>query len=426
MRKLILFAVIAIFLAIPFIFWLRALESGVSLGLYLNDAGRFLALTGFVLILFQYVLSSRIRFVERGIGLDRLFIIHRRFGLVGLILVFFHPILLFLSAKVQGYDNPLTPLKILGVITLVILCVVAGVAILYRRLHLKYETWKNIHRAGYVVFVFGFIHSFRLGSEMQKLPLKILWIVMAAIYLAVLVYKIAMRFHVRKHPFEVDEVTQETQDTWSLYFKGRKLAYKPGQFMVIRLRRNGKTSESHPFTISSSPTQDRLSISVKSVGDFTATIGDTKPADIAYIDVPYGIFSFLNHDSDNLVFVAGGIGITPLMSMLRYIHDSDLKRNVTLIWGNKADKDIVFREELGKMEGEMPSLKVVHIMSKQEDWQGEKGYVDAEKIKKHVDSLQESEFFICGPPVMMNSVIKVLKSLGVSKGKIHYEKFALR
>ena len=88
MKKLILFVVIAIFVAIPVIFWARTLTAGMPLSNYLYDAGRFLALVGFVFILFQYVLSSRIRLIERGIGLDKLFLIHRKFGVLGLIFIF--------------------------------------------------------------------------------------------------------------------------------------------------------------------------------------------------------------------------------------------------------------------------------------------------------------------------------------------------
>jgi len=345
---------------------------------------------------------------------------------VGLILIFVHPIAFFISAKVQGYDEPFSPLKILGIFTLSVLCVAAGAAILYRRLRLKYETWKNIHRASYVIFVLGFAHSFLLGSGIQTLPLRMFWVVLAYIYVAVLGYKVGNWIYVRRNPFEVSRVSKETHDTWSLYFEGKHLNYKPGQFMIVQLIRDGKVSEPHPFTISSSPSRDKLSISVKSVGDFTSTIGDTKISDGAYIDAPYGVFSFFNHDARDLVFIAGGIGITPFMSMLRYIYDRRLERNVTLIWGNKTEEDIVFRDELESIAAKMPSLKVVHVMSKQNDWSGEKGYIDAEKLKKYVSDFQVGQFFICGPPPMMTSVEKALRDLGVPKKRIHYERFALR
>ena len=237
--------------------------------------------------------------------------------------------------------------------------------------------------------------------------------------MAILAYKIWNWIQIRQHSFDIVEVSPETHDTCSLYFKGRHINYEPGQFMIVQLIRDGKVSEPHPFTISSSPTRDRLCITVKSVGDFTSTISGTKTSDRAYIDAPYGAFSFINHDDQNLVFIAGGIGITPFMSMLRYIYDKKLARNITLLWGNKTEQDILFRDELDKMVAEMPSLRVVHVMSRQTDWLGEKGHIDPEKLERYVSNLESPQFFICGPPVMMQLIVRTLKDRGVPKQSIH-------
>jgi len=426
MKKWVLLAVMALFLAMPVVFWAQTLSGGLPLGVYLYDAGRLLALVGFVFVFFQYVFSSKVRWLERGIGLDKLFGIHRTSGLIGLTLILIHPIPLFLSDIVQGYAPSISPLKLVGVVSLLIFVVAAGSAILYGRLRLKYETWKAIHWASYVALPLGFLHSLLLGSDLVRPPLRTFWIVLAALYVAIVLYKLWNRVRVRRHPFQVAAVVQETHDTWSLYFEGKRLDYKPGQFLIVNLIRDGRVSEPHPFTISSSPTRDRLSISVKSVGDFTSTIGHTKTTDRAYIDAPYGAFSFVEHDAPSLVFVAGGIGITPFMSMLRYMHDRELERSVVLIWGNKTERDIAFRDELDDMAAEMLSFQVVHVMSNQEDWPGEKGYVDAAKLQRYMGSVENPQVFVCGPPVMMTKVIQSLRGLGVPKRRIHYERFALR
>jgi ferredoxin-NADP reductase len=92
------------------------------------------------------------------------------------------------------------------------------------------------------------------------------------------------------------------------------------------------------------------------------------------------VFSFLQHDAKRLVFIAGGIGITPFMSMLRYIRDRKLKKELILFWANKMEKDIAFRDELEKMAAEMPSLRAIHILSRQENWPGEKGHIHMERF----------------------------------------------
>jgi len=435
MKKALMIILMAGFIILPMIIWSRTLYFNASgglpiniyLGIYIYDFGRLLALIGFMLIFFQYVLSSRIRFIERTVGLDKIMRLHRIFGIVGLVMILFHPSATFIGNFLQGQDQLFFhPLKIVGLVALLLLCLMAGIAILYKYVNIKYETWKNVHRFIYIVFPIAFFHSLRLGSDTQKLSLKIFWWILFGLYLIILIYKIAMRFYIRSRPFNITRVLQETHDIWSLFFKGKIKSYKPGQFLFIQLIRNGKVSESHPFTISSSPTRDELSISVKSVGDFTSTIKNCKPSELAYIDMPYGVFSFLNYDAKNFVFIAGGIGITPFISMLRYIYDTKLEKNITLIWGNKTSEDIAFRDELERMASEMPSFKIIHVMSSQQDWQGEKGFINAEKIKKHVSDFKDTQFFVCGPPIMMKNVIRDLKQLGVTKNHIHYERFALR
>ncbi len=435
MKKALLIIVMTGFIILPIIIWARTLAFNIGeglpiniyLGIYIYDLGRLLALTGFMLIFFQYVLSSRIKFIERTMGLDKIMNLHRILGIVGLVLIVIHPPAHFVGNLLQGADQQIFhPLKIVGLVALSSLLLMAGIAILYKFVNIKYETWKNIHRLIYIVFPIAFFHSLRLGSDTQRLSLKIFWWILLGLYLIILVYKIVMWFYIRSRPFSITRVLQETHDTWSLFFRGKIKNYKPGQFLFVQLIKDGKVSESHPFTISSSPTRDELSISVKSVGDFTSTIKDRKQSELAYIDKPYGVFSFLNYDAENFVFIAGGIGITPFISMLRYMYDTKLKRNVTLIWGNKTSKDIAFKDELDRMASEMQSIKIIHVMSNQEDWQGEKGFIDAEKIKKYVHDFKNTQFFICGPPIMMKNVIEDLKKLGVSKNHIHYERFALR
>jgi len=224
----------------------------------------------------------------------------------------------------------------------------------------------------------------------------------------------------------VSNVTQEADDIWRLDFEGDHPDYAPGQFMFVRLEREGSISASHPFTIASSPTQKGLSICAKAVGDFTSGLRETKSSDPAYVDMPYGVFSFVYHNADRMIFIAGGIGITPFLSMLRYMKDRDLSKEVILLWGNKTEKDITFRAELNRMASEMPHLKVRYVLSRQKGGPGEKGRIDREILKKHVGDLTRGEYFICGPRPMMEDVGKALSGLGVPRRRIHTERFALR
>jgi len=426
MKKSLLLIVMGGCVGLAVFFWSRLLAGGLPWAAYLYDAGRLLALAGFVFMTFQYVLSSRIRWIEKGIGLDNLINLHKACGALIVVTLTAHPMLFLLSERLQGYSTPLGPLKILGLITLLLVWVTAGAALIYGRIRIPYEVWKGVHRAGYVILPLAFFHSVFIGSTLQRGPMRVFWAILALTYLAVLAGKIGRRFTVRNRPFTVAAVNRETEDTWGLHFEGNHGDYAPGQFMILQLRRGGRVSEAHPFTIVSSPARKGLSICAKSVGDFTSTLGKTQPSDVAYIDLPFGVFSFLHHDAERLVFIAGGIGITPFMSMLRYIQDRKLGREVILLWANKTEKDIAFRTELERMSSEMPSLKVVHILSRQQDWPGEKGRINADALKKHVGDFEKGEFFICGPPQMMREVQRALTGLGVPGKRIHTERFALR
>ena len=141
------------------------------------------------------------------------------------------------------------------------------------------------------------------------------------------------------------------------------------------------------------------------------------------------IDNVVHPEENDLVFIAGGIGITPLMSMLRHMRDTEENRSVLLLYANPEADKIIFRQELEDMEkSRYPALKVVHVLEKADsDWTGETGRVDREKIGRlcgQGEDLKEKVFYICGPRQMRDSVIKDLTSLGVSDKQMRTEIFS--
>jgi predicted ferric reductase len=427
MKKWILFGLLALFIAVPVIFWMPAFLATDMITDYPCVIGRLLALVGFVLVLFQITLSSRFKWLERNLGQDKLLGIHKTAGVIGFAFMLSHPILHFSSDLLALGTVILKWPMIFGLITVLMAIMTVGSALLYKRLPLKYEGWKKMHWFNFIIVPVIFTHSLLLGSDLaNQPPLYIFWLVLGGLYVLLVASIIRERIRIRQNLLQVTAVVQETPDTWSLHFKGGNADHKPGQFLLLSLLHNGRRAEPHPFTISSSPTGDDLSVSVKAVGDFTSTIKDTTLADGAYIDMPYGTFSFLNYDAPNLVFIAGGIGITPFISMLRYMADRKLERNVILLWGNKTENDIAFRGELEQMTAAMPSLRVIHVLSNQPEWPGEKGTMDVDLLHKYLDGFEKPQVFVCGPPTMMTKVVRDLQQCGVPKTRIHFERFALR
>jgi len=198
MRKARLFMAMLLCLAVPGLSWARALMPGMPWSVYLYEAGRLSALLAFVLIFFQYVWISKIPWIERDLGPAALFKRHRRWGAIAFGLLLSHPALLILSERFQGYASPMSPIKILGVLTLVVLTIAALTALLARRLHLKVQTWKRVHKAAYLVFPLGVVHSLLIGTTLQKGPSRILWLIMAAAYLAIVSYKAMSRSQLKR------------------------------------------------------------------------------------------------------------------------------------------------------------------------------------------------------------------------------------
>ena len=319
---------------------------------------------------------------------------------------------------------------------LTILVIHGFVSVFRLSLRLEFERWRLLHNIlAFSVLVLGFFHSWNAGHDLSAVPMKVLWGSLLGVAVLTYLYHRGLRpFWNRRHAYRVIDVLKEAHNVWTVKLvppEGRKCyAYLPGQFHFLTLYRGrGLPLEEHPFTISSTPTQEGfVSSTIKVSGDFTALIGQTNPGDQAAVHGPFGRFSYVLHpDERDLVFIAGGIGITPLMSMLRHMRDSQSKRPVLLLYANKTDKDIVFGDELTTMEsGELAGLTVVHILSQAGDsWMGETGRVDRQKIERLCGSISGKAFYVCGPPTMIDRVNKDLRDLGVADARIHTERFSL-
>jgi predicted ferric reductase len=310
----------------------------------------------------------------------------------------------------------------------------AMVSLLQVRLNIKFENWRMSHNILVpIILLAGFVHARFTGYDLADLfLLRTQFLVLLLIAYAVFVYHRFIRpAQLARRPYQVVEVRAEVEDVWTVKMQPpegvKRFDYLPGQFQFITFRRGRDLPvEEHHWTISSSPTQDYVSATIKALGDFTATIGATQPGDQAVVHAPFGRFSYVLHpDEKELVFIAGGIGVTPLMSMLRHMRDRRRDISVVFLYANKNEDAIVFREELGEIaSGEHPRLRLVHVLEETaENWKGEKGMIDQEMIRRYCDRLSGLTFYLCGPPGLIDSNLNSLKSLGVADRQIRLEVF---
>lgn len=196
-----------------------------------------------------------------------------------------------------------------------------------------------------------------------------------------------------------------------------KVSHAPGQFIMIQFRSAAIAPEWHPFTISSAPSDPHLTVSMKESGDWTATLGTLTAGTTAYIAGPYGQFSyhFLPKDDTGYVFIAGGIGITPLHSMITELLAQSSQKKLTLLYSARTIEDFAFKAEFDQLAAAHSNFKLVYVT----------GRIDQTCLQREVTELLQQQYFICGPKPMMQAIVHCLRSLAVQRQRIHCEEFAL-
>jgi predicted ferric reductase len=393
------------------------------------------AVIAFTILTLQFVIAARLRWVEAPFGLDVLLRFHRAMALVAVGLLCIHPLLV---AWGEGWLlltrwRAVWPIWA-GRFALLLLFTHVAVTVFRRVMRLRYESWRRIHAVfAFLLLGLAFSHSLALGTDLQNKAARIMWTSLFLVACTTWLYgRMGRPWLLGRSSYRVVSLTSETSQVWTLTLEPpikRLLHYAPGQFVFLRPHRSSILAEEHPFSIASSPSPGgRISLTIKRSGDFTSTIGQIKPGDLVAVDGPFGSFSHVFQPSgDILVFVAAGIGITPLMSMLRYMRDRGDSRRVLLVYANRHVDDIVFRNELEQMESSgVPALKTIHILSRPPDgWIGWTGRLNTASLKALCGGFSGKAFFICCPPIMARALIRGLANAGVGPERIHADYFEL-
>lgn len=224
----------------------------------------------------------------------------------------------------------------------------------------------------------------------------------------------------------VKEIINETHDVKTFRLtRPANFEFNPGQFSLFKLNTNKSYNrEDHPFTMSSSPLEkNHVDFTIKEMTDFTNDLFKLKTGDEIIIEEPQRTtLEFLEKDKQDIVFIAGGSGITPFISSLRFAIQKNMKNNFLLLYANRTLEDIIYKKELNNIQKNNGNIKIIHVLSSEtKPHNYESGYIDKEKIEKHVKNKKNTTFYLCGPPPMMNSMLKILSELKVSKKNTHYE-----
>lgn len=205
--------------------------------------------------------------------------------------------------------------------------------------------------------------------------------------------------------------------------------FLPGQFLQVEVEPDPGKPIRRSYTIASSPTQRafvELTIKREEQGAVSRHLHDKIAAgDLLKVTGPFGAFTFTGTDADSIVLIAGGVGITPMMSVLRYLTDTAWAGEIYFLYGARSTEEFVFREEFERLERRFPNLHVIATMQRSPGtvWLGLEGPFTKEILAGAVPEIAKRRIHLCGPPAMMTAMKKHLEELGVPEAQLHTEAF---
>jgi predicted ferric reductase len=394
----------------------------------------------FAIILVEFVLSGRFRSVSGKIGMDVTMRMHQLLARTALALVIVHPFLYraaFNPPRPWDVTRALTVTADLsalasGILAWGLLPAFVVLSIGRDKIPYRYEVWRALHGAGAAVLAALILHHVLSAGRYSADPLLAgLWVALSALaaFSLVFVYVIKPLRQMRR-PWRVDTVRAVGPRIWELTVRpvGHDgLAFTAGQFVWLNVGTSPFSLAEHPFSIGSAPSAGKsLSFVIKEFGDFTAGLGQIEAGTRAYVDGPHGNLTVPAERGRGIALIAGGVGIAPLLSILRELDLAGDPRPTVMVFGNATEDQIVYRDELERMAARHGTELVLALSEPPEGWRGHRGRADAALMKKlfagHRDRAQWL-YVLCGPPAMMEAAEAALMELGVPPRRILSERF---
>lgn len=363
---------------------------------------------------FNFLMATRAKWVERLFGgLDKMYVIHRRSGVIAVVLLLAHFIVV--PRDLTAF-NPGKPIGFYAFALILIGVLISAVPFFKRKI--PYHKWINFHKLMGLFYVMGVVHGLMVNSLIKTLPITRVYVFgMAFIGIAAWVYRAFLfRGFNRKLTYRIDEVNDKAHGITEIKMSpdNGSLKYLAGQFAFFTFPGISKR-EQHPFTISSHPYQNDLRVTIKGLGDYTDDLGKKlNEGDTALVEGPYGHFSSSYIKEKEQVWIAGGIGITPFLSLARDMYTN----HVHLIWCVNQEEEAVYRDELEQIAANQEHFHFTIWPS------GTKGHLTADQLG--LEDYTDKGFLICGPAALKENMIKQLKAHGVSNAHIYDEEFTFR
>lgn len=387
-------------------------------------AGEIIGSNNIVLMACSLFLSTRPKWAEKYFGgLDKMYMTHRHTGTAAFLLIFAHVLTVPITTTGWRLGNYLAVIAFAGIVSIVLITLAPRIPFLNRLTGGDYDDWKKLKRFIGIFFILAFFHSLTVNALDARIAIT--W-VMAFFIIGTVSYLYTEIFggvFKKFLPYKVEAVKHPNNSSTEVTLRAKKQAmpkHRSGQFLFVRFPRDKDLNESHPFTISSAPSEDDLRLTIKASGDFTRELfAQLKAGTDAILEGPYGMFNYKTGGSRQ-IWIAGGIGLTPFLSFLRDM-DGSLAHDVDLYYTVRHPEEAIFLEEIEAADQKNPRLKV-YIRYSAKD-----GSLKFEDIVKNAGGdVRSHHVYMCGPLPMTMAFEKKFLELGVPKDNLHYEEFNFR
>lgn len=418
--------------------WFVARPGDVAVGTFV---GQLLGAEGVLLLSIGLVLISTLRGIEQFFdGVDKAAIWHRRVAIVGTILIGVH-IATASNPNATELGPTLGTIGIVGLATLTVWAIAprwrsitprplrqpvlrlmeTSIASFVHRWVGSYGLWRGFHRLTGLFLALGFVHGLMDASVFGSQLLRWSYVLVGGVGLAFYVYReLLARHFARTHDYQVESVSPIDASSVEIWLRplGRRFEFRAGQFALVNLEaRDGW--HRHPFTIASAPAETNVRITVRAVGDFTSSIGDlVEPGMPAVISSPHGHFDYCR-GTERQVWIAGGIGVAPILSWLRHVQPGQLPHRVDLFYTARGPAPLA--DEITEIVARHDELHL-HLIDTE---------VDARLTSEQVLATaggepKELSAFLCGPEAMVTALQRDLVRAGVKPANVHREYYNLR
>lgn len=387
-------------------------------------AGEILGSTVIILMACSLFLSTRPKWAEPFFGgLDKMYITHRRTSTSAFLLLFVHLLTVPITTVNLRLGNYLAMIAFTGIVSIVLITLAPRIPFLNKLSGETYEGWKKLHRYIGIFFILGFIHALTINGLDALVAISWVQIFFIIGTVSYLYTEFFGRLFKKFLPYTVETVGHPNGATTEVTLRARKSSIqrqRAGQFLFVRFPGDKDLNESHPFTISSAPSEDVLRLTIKASGDFTRTLfRNLRTGAEAIVEGAYGMFDYKT-GSPKQIWIAGGIGLTPFLAFVRDM-DGNLSQDVDFYYTVRHRDEALFLDEIQEAARKNPRLKV-HIRFSATD-----GSLNAKELFENAGGgVRAYDIYMCGPLSMVQAFTRKFKELGVPGERIHFEEFNFR